>query len=84
LVPARLHHLFGQVVRAAFGTRRKTLANALSHADGLGLSKGDAKSILSESGIESSLRAEDLSADAFLRLAEAVGACKGAGDRLGL
>jgi 16S rRNA (adenine1518-N6/adenine1519-N6)-dimethyltransferase len=76
-VPPKMREAFFQVVKAAFGARRKTLANALSHADAIGLSKEQVRDALSGEGIDTALRAEDLDVEAFLRLAEAVGGRSG-------
>jgi 16S rRNA (adenine1518-N6/adenine1519-N6)-dimethyltransferase len=59
---------FERIVKAAFSTRRKTLANALSGPSGLGLKKQDAIRLLSQSGIEPGRRAESLSAEEFVAL----------------
>jgi 16S rRNA (adenine1518-N6/adenine1519-N6)-dimethyltransferase len=48
---------FRSVVRAAFGTRRKTLLNSLSS---LGLSKADTAAALHEAGIDPIRRGETL------------------------
>ncbi|AHB13112.1 16S rRNA (adenine(1518)-N(6)/adenine(1519)-N(6))-dimethyltransferase RsmA [Dehalococcoides mccartyi] len=50
---------FFKLARAGFGTRRKTLLNAL--AQGLGISKQDILLLLERSGIDSARRAETLS-----------------------
>jgi 16S rRNA (adenine1518-N6/adenine1519-N6)-dimethyltransferase len=71
-VAPEMRGAFFRVVKAAFGARRKTLANALSHADAIGLSKEQVTGALSEAGIEGALRAEDLDVEAFLRLTEAL------------
>ncbi|MCL6633179.1 MAG: 16S rRNA (adenine(1518)-N(6)/adenine(1519)-N(6))-dimethyltransferase RsmA [Alicyclobacillus herbarius] len=57
------------VVRAAFATRRKTLANALS--GGLGLSRDDARELLESAGIQPDRRGETLGLCEFVRLANA-------------
>lgn len=62
--PARLR----AVVLAAFGQRRKSLANAL--AAGLGLSAGRARALCDAAGIDPGRRAETLSLAEFARLAE--------------
>jgi 16S rRNA (adenine1518-N6/adenine1519-N6)-dimethyltransferase len=56
-----------RVLRAAFGQRRKTLENALSH--GLPLPKEEARRALLAAGIDPSTRAETLSLDRFTALA---------------
>ncbi|WP_449245972.1 16S rRNA (adenine(1518)-N(6)/adenine(1519)-N(6))-dimethyltransferase RsmA [Desulfarculus baarsii] len=50
---------FGQVVKAAFGQRRKTVANAL--AGGLGLERGRVEDALGRAAVAPSRRAETLS-----------------------
>lgn len=69
LVPEPLHGVFREVVNAAFGARRKTLANALSQGPDMGLSKQAAGSILEQCDIDSRRRAESLSVQEFVRLA---------------
>jgi 16S rRNA (adenine1518-N6/adenine1519-N6)-dimethyltransferase len=61
--PAR----FAAVVRAAFGQRRKSLANAL--AAGLGLSAERARHLAQAAGIDPGRRAETLSLGEYARLA---------------
>jgi 16S rRNA (adenine1518-N6/adenine1519-N6)-dimethyltransferase len=58
---------FTAVVRAAFGQRRKNLANAL--AAGLGLSLDRARALVASAGIDPGRRAETLSLSEFARLA---------------
>lgn len=58
---------FSTVVRAGFGTRRKTLLNALS--GGMGLTKDTCRAWLNQAGISPERRAETLSIDEFARLA---------------
>jgi 16S rRNA (adenine1518-N6/adenine1519-N6)-dimethyltransferase len=60
---------FRAVVMAAFGQRRKNLANAL--AAGLGLSAERARAIAAGVGIDPGRRAETLSLEEFARLAAA-------------
>lgn len=72
LVPAQLADDFGAVVRAAFSSRRKTLANALSQGTGSKLPKEEAALVLSDCGIDPSRRAETVSAQEFLHLAKAL------------
>ena len=66
-VPAALETRFREVVRAAFASRRKTLANALT--GGLGLSLGVAREAATRSGIDPGRRAETLTIEEFLSLA---------------
>lgn len=63
--------LFFSIVRAAFGKRRKTLANALSSSSGLGWDKQRARRTLHDAGIDGERRGETLSIEEFARLAEA-------------
>jgi 16S rRNA (adenine1518-N6/adenine1519-N6)-dimethyltransferase len=65
--PARLR----AVVLAAFGQRRKSLANAL--ASGLGLAAARARAMCDAAGIDAGRRAETLSLAEFSRLAQAQG-----------
>jgi len=78
-IPASLELTFRQVVRAAFGTRRKTLANALPHAGELGLTKEEARALLMQSDIAESRRAETLTEEEFLHLTQAVARRRGEG-----
>ena len=79
--------IFSRVVRAAFGQRRKILANALSGDANLGISKQEAAACLDQAGIagsrracparlgvagERSRRAEELSLAEFAALAKAI------------
>jgi 16S rRNA (adenine1518-N6/adenine1519-N6)-dimethyltransferase len=61
---------FNAVVRAAFGQRRKNLANAL--AAGLGLSIDRARALAASAGIDPGRRAETLSLSEFASLTAAV------------
>jgi 16S rRNA (adenine1518-N6/adenine1519-N6)-dimethyltransferase len=58
---------FREVVLAAFGQRRKNLANAL--AAGLGLSPDRARTLCAAADVDPGRRAETLSFDEFARLA---------------
>lgn len=61
---------FFKVIKASFGQRRKTLANSVS--GGLGLSKEEVFSALSECGLSATARAEELSLDDFAALCAAL------------
>ncbi len=65
--------LLFQVVKAAFGKRRKTLRNALSHSD-LNLEPSTCERLLAAAQIDSMRRAESLSVSAFVRLSNTIGA----------
>jgi 16S rRNA (adenine1518-N6/adenine1519-N6)-dimethyltransferase len=64
--------LLFRVVRAAFGTRRKTLLNAL--AQGLGADKGTVRGWLEAAGVDPDRRGETLSLPEFAAITEAVAA----------
>ena len=57
--------LFFRVVRAAFGQRRKTLANSLQ---GGGFAREEVAAMLQETGIKGERRGETLSLDEFAAL----------------
>lgn len=62
-VKAADEKMFFKVVRAAFLQRRKTLSNSLS--SGLSISKSESEKILSEAGIKSNARAEEMTMQQF-------------------
>ncbi len=60
---------FGQVVRAAFGQRRKQLRNALAELEvPRQLSREEWKAVFERAGLDGSLRAGAVSPEAFVRL----------------
>lgn len=61
-------HWFLQVVRAAFAYRRKTLANSLSLA--LGVQRAAAAQALSDIGLDTEIRGEQLAIADFARLSD--------------
>ncbi|HTO12620.1 MAG TPA: 16S rRNA (adenine(1518)-N(6)/adenine(1519)-N(6))-dimethyltransferase RsmA [Candidatus Binatia bacterium] len=65
-VPPALETRFREVVRAAFSSRRKTLANAL--AGGLGVTLGVAREAAATGGVDPARRAETLSIEEFVAL----------------
>jgi 16S rRNA (adenine1518-N6/adenine1519-N6)-dimethyltransferase len=65
-VPPALHARFEKVVKAAFSSRRKTLANAL--AGGLGVPLGAARETATACGVDPGRRAETLTIDEFVEL----------------
>lgn len=69
--------MFTRVVRAAFGQRRKTLANAL-RGGGLGSAQQIAAA-LDRAAIDGGRRAETLALEEFARLADALGHTEGVG-----
>jgi len=68
-VPVRDPRRFEQVVRAAFGQRRKTLSNALAAVPGWG--KDGARAALEAAGIDPQLRGETLTMEDFAALSDA-------------
>jgi 16S rRNA (adenine1518-N6/adenine1519-N6)-dimethyltransferase len=66
-VPEGLEARFREVVRAAFASRRKTLANALTA--GLGLPLGVAREAATSCGVNPARRAETLTIEEFVSLA---------------
>lgn len=71
-VPAATRDAFFTVARAGFGTRRKTLANALSI--GLGISKESAVGLLKIASVDQGRRAQDLSLEEWADIARAFAA----------
>jgi len=70
---------FFRVIRAAFGTRRKTLANAL--AGGLSLYRTVIEAAAERAGISPRIRGEKLSLEEFRRLADVLGDSATSADR---
>jgi 16S rRNA (adenine1518-N6/adenine1519-N6)-dimethyltransferase len=68
-VPAEQRDAFFTVARAGFGTRRKTLGNALSI--GLDIPRDEARAILGRAGVAERWRAEDLDLAQWAALARA-------------
>lgn len=63
--------LFFDIVRAAFGQRRKTAVNSLS--SGLGMSKQAVAEALEKCGFDQNVRAETMTMEDFAALCEAIG-----------
>ena len=72
LVPLALREMFFQVVRAAFGQRRKTLENALAGGGMLGGERAALSDVLRAVNIVPSRRGETLSIAEFLRITEEI------------
>ncbi len=66
---------FFRVIRAAFGERRKTLANAL--AAGLGEPRATVEGAVRDAGIDPMIRGERLTLEEFARLADRLGEGRG-------
>ncbi len=64
--------LFFRLVKAAFGQRRKTLANALNNAGYFGMGKEEIKAVLSGAGIKENQRGETLSIEQFAHLSNLI------------
>ncbi|MBQ2926371.1 MAG: 16S rRNA (adenine(1518)-N(6)/adenine(1519)-N(6))-dimethyltransferase, partial [Ruminiclostridium sp.] len=62
--------LFFQVVRAAFGQRRKTLLNGLVTLMGKSVSKDALRQAIVDCGMQESIRGERLSFEEFAKLTE--------------
>jgi 16S rRNA (adenine1518-N6/adenine1519-N6)-dimethyltransferase len=69
-VPVRDWGLFEQVVKGAFGQRRKKVRNALFSAFGSRFKSGGLDRAFSAADIDGNLRAEQLSIEDFSRLAD--------------
>ncbi len=69
-VPVRDEKLFFSLVKAAFGQRRKTLANALRSALGTELGKDGILQLITDCGFDARIRGEKLSLADFAALTE--------------
>ena len=56
------------VIRASFNQRRKTLANGLSNAPGLGVTREQVVGVLEEMGLSATIRGEALTLEQFAQL----------------
>ncbi len=65
--------LLKSVVRAAFGQRRKTLANSLGNAPSVPASRGQAAAALEKMGLSASVRGEKLTLQQFAELTDLLG-----------
>ena len=70
LVSPEKQKVFFRVVKAGFSAKRKKMRSSL--AGGLGITKPEAENILKKSGISPDIRAQDLSVDDWLKLAESL------------
>jgi 16S rRNA (adenine1518-N6/adenine1519-N6)-dimethyltransferase len=78
LVAPDFEPVFRRVVKGAFSARRKVLANSLAQAPDLGLEKEEAAVLLAGCDIAPRARAEELSVEQFLCLAQRYAARTGA------
>ncbi len=53
------------LIRASFNQRRKTLANGLANAGGLGISRGQVEAVLEEMGLSKTVRGETFTLERF-------------------
>lgn len=60
------------VIRASFNQRRKTLANGLANAGGLGVSRGQVEAVLDEMGLSKTVRGETLTLEQFSELSNRI------------
>ena len=58
------------LIKAAFGQRRKTLANSLEHGADLGLSKEEIRAVIAAAGLPENIRGEELSLAQFADLSD--------------
>ncbi|MCX4340349.1 MAG: 16S rRNA (adenine(1518)-N(6)/adenine(1519)-N(6))-dimethyltransferase RsmA [Lachnospiraceae bacterium] len=56
------------IIRASFNQRRKTLANGLTNAGGLGISRGQVEAVLEEMGLQKTVRGETFTLERFTEL----------------
>ena len=56
------------VIRASFNQRRKTLANGLANAGGLGVTRGQVEAVLEEMGLSKTVRGETFTLEQFSEL----------------
>ena len=58
------------VIRASFNQRRKTLANGLANAGGLGLRRQQVEEVLADMGLSTTVRGETLTLERFAELSD--------------
>ncbi len=56
------------IIRASFNQRRKTLANGLANAGGLGIGRGQVEAVLEEMGLQKTVRGETFTLERFAEL----------------
>ena len=64
--------LYFNIVRAAFGKRRKTILNALSNSEFLDFSKDQVESFLKKAGIDMNVRGETLTLEDFAKITKCI------------
>lgn len=58
------------VIRASFNQRRKTLANGLTNAGGLGVTRGQVEMVLADMGLSTMVRGETFTLERFAELSD--------------
>lgn len=58
------------VIRASFNQRRKTLANGLANAGGLGVTRGQVEMVLADMGLSTMVRGETFTLERFAELSD--------------
>ncbi|MBF0217049.1 MAG: ribosomal RNA small subunit methyltransferase A [Candidatus Omnitrophica bacterium] len=72
LVTVKDRELMFRIIRQSFSQRRKQILNTISHSDFLGIDRPVWETILKDTGIGVSLRAENLSIHDFAKIADRV------------
>ena len=72
-VCARNEKLMFDIIRASFNQRRKTLANGLSNASGLKVTRDQVVVALEQMGLSATIRGEALTLEQFARLSDILG-----------
>lgn len=72
-VCARNEKLMFDIIRASFNQRRKTLANGLSNASGLKVTRDQVVAALEQMGLSATIRGEALTLEQFARLSDILG-----------
>ncbi len=70
--------LFG-VIRASFNQRRKTLANGLANAGGLGVGRAQVEAVLEEMGLSKTVRGETFTLERFAEFSNRLLHCRNEG-----
>ena len=69
------------MIRASFNQRRKTLANGLGNAPGIGLSKDEIRECIRELGVSETIRGEALTLEQFAALSDIIGRHRAIGNK---
>lgn len=72
-VCAQNEKLMFDIIRASFNQRRKTLANGLSNASGLKVTRDQVVAALEQMGLSATIRGEALTLEQFARLSDILG-----------